>query len=93
MVELYYNYNGQVSSSDYRGIYVLTEKIKICDERVDIATLNSGDITEPEITGGYMIRHDKDNGQEKFTTSANMTGDFQYYDPDEYNLSSGQKKE
>lgn len=47
---------------DYKGVYVLLEKIKRDDERVDIAkldnTMNSGDA----LTGGYIYKIDKTTG-------------------------------
>ncbi len=40
---------------DYKGVYTLTEKIKRGKERVHITKLNQTDITEPAITGGYIL--------------------------------------
>jgi hypothetical protein len=46
-------------NSDYRGTYVLLEKIKIDQNRVNIAELQPGD-TDPEIiSGGYIWKKDK----------------------------------
>ncbi len=62
--------NGDVSMDDYVGVYVLMEKIKIAPGRVDIAELDSDDNTEPEITGGYIVKKDKfDGGDVTFNTS------------------------
>ena len=92
LVEVFFNQtNGNTSYADYRGVYVLMEKIKVSDNRVDIGSLNSGDTAEPDISGGYLLRVDKDNGQERFWTSANMIGGIQYYDPDETGLIGTQK--
>ena len=46
-------------NGEYRGIYVLTEKIKIDDNRVDIATLKPEDNSGDELTGGYILRIDR----------------------------------
>jgi len=43
----------------YKGIYVLMEKIKGDNNRVDIAKLNPEDIEGDELTGGYIIKVDK----------------------------------
>ena len=61
LVEVFVNNNGGKLnySSDYRGIYVLMEKIKIDDNRVDIAELSPNDNAEPDITGGYIWKKDK----------------------------------
>lgn len=98
-VEVFYNQDGgNCSYSDYRGIYVLTEKIKVSENRLDIGNLGPSDNTEPEITGGYILRLDKDynNEYEEFNTSANMVTNsegqgFQYYDPDQFTLTAAQK--
>lgn len=69
-VEVFFKQNGTgpLSYSDYRGIYVLTEKIKVDEGRVDIAKLEVCDNTmtnDPAIddaapiSGGYIIRKDK----------------------------------
>jgi hypothetical protein len=63
-VEVYANYNdGVLDSNDYMGVYVLMENIKIDDNRVDIASLNSTQNTEPEITGGYILKIDRTDGE------------------------------
>lgn len=59
-VEVFFNRNqGTVSMADYRGVYVLMEKIKRDKERVDVERL--GDLTtDPEkIKGGYIFKKDK----------------------------------
>jgi hypothetical protein len=43
------------------GVYVLMEKIKRDDERVDIATLQPDDIAGDELTGGYIFSVDRDD--------------------------------
>jgi hypothetical protein len=44
---------------DYKGLYVLTEKIKRDKNRVDIARLTPADTTMEDISGGYLLRIDK----------------------------------
>ena len=46
----------------YQGIYILMEKIKKNNARVDIATLNATDTSAIEITGGYIFKIDKTTG-------------------------------
>lgn len=61
LVEVIYNQDsGQaVSYNDYRGVYVLMERIKRGNNRIDIAKLNSL-VTDPAlITGGYIFRRDR----------------------------------
>jgi hypothetical protein len=42
----------------YQGIYVLTEKIKVDKNRIDIAKLTSEDNTGDDLTGGYVFKVD-----------------------------------
>ncbi len=51
-------------NEEYRGVYLLTEKIKRDAERVDIAKLNPEEISGDDLTGGYIIQIDRPDGQE-----------------------------
>jgi len=63
MVELILN-------DSYEGVYLLTEKIKVDANRVDIARLNPEDIEGDELTGGYIVKLDKvNNGDLSFTSN------------------------
>ncbi len=54
---------------DYMGIYILLEKIKVDKNRVNLARLSAEQNAEPEISGGYMIKKDKDSpGDYNFST-------------------------
>ncbi len=46
-------------NEEYEGIYVLMEKIKRDENRVDIANLKPEDISGDELTGGYVFKIDK----------------------------------
>ena len=50
---------GPVSASDYQGLYVLEEKIKVGKHRVDIDRLGPNDLKPPEVTGGYVLKIDR----------------------------------
>ncbi|MBN2456159.1 MAG: CotH kinase family protein, partial [Sedimentisphaerales bacterium] len=67
-----YNYNG-----DYIGAYILMEKIKRDKNRVNITKISSLDNVEPEVTGGYIIKHDRMDPEDTgfFTSRGNP------YDP------------
>ena len=52
-----------VLNGDYRGVYVMLEKVKRDDNRVDIATLNPNDVSGDDLTGGYIIKIDKWDGE------------------------------
>lgn len=76
-VELYMNTTGSVAAADYRGVYILMEKIKRDPARVDIAELTPDDNAEPEVTGGYILKKDRlDPGDTGFNTSKGQTLGF-----------------
>ncbi len=51
-----------VLNNAYMGVYVLMEKIKRAEGRVDIAKLKETDLKGDDITGGYIFKADKDTG-------------------------------
>lgn len=56
-VEVYLNLDNQpLSSADYQGVYLLTETLEIDKDRVNIKKLKEKDLTEPNITGGYLMQ-------------------------------------
>jgi len=55
LVELYLN-------DQYQGVYVLTEKIKRDQNRVNISTLNPDENSGDDLTGGYIVKLDKFDG-------------------------------
>lgn len=73
-------------NQDYRGVYVLMEKIKRDPYRVDIAKLNPDDIDGDQLTGGYIIRIDKGehagwySDYNKYMSNQKLY--LQYYYPD-----------
>lgn len=61
-VELYVNTDSdEVSEADYQGVYTFMENIKRGGDRVDVADMEIDATTEPEITGGYIFKKDKDD--------------------------------
>ncbi|MEO5960941.1 MAG: CotH kinase family protein, partial [Opitutaceae bacterium] len=70
-VEVFANTNADgLDLSDYAGIGVVTDRVKIGRDRIDIATLEPSDIAAPAITGGYVIKFDPlpDPDHYSFTT-------------------------
>ena len=51
-----------VINGEYKGIYILMEKIKRDNDRVDIAKLDFDDLLGDSLTGGYIIKFDKYTG-------------------------------
>ena len=82
-VEIFLNTSqDELSMADYIGVYVFMEKIKIGPNRVDIVGLDPDDVNEPEISGGYIVKKDKSDGDDQFirtsrghTLACQSTGD------------------
>jgi len=79
-VEVFFNQTAgsNLGWEDYRGVYILTEKIKRGNDRVDIAGLNptEGVFTNNPavddnsvISGGYIVRRDKASPEPNFNTT------------------------
>lgn len=51
-----------VINGSYKGLYVLQEKIKSDDNRVDIIKIGINDNSSPKVTGGYITKADKTTG-------------------------------
>jgi spore coat protein CotH len=76
-VELYVN-------SEYLGVYVFMEKVKRSKGRVDIAKLKPEEETGNNLTGGYIIKIDKNTGSNNsgwFSSHSNQT---QFFKPTEF---------
>jgi hypothetical protein len=86
-----------IVNNDYKGVYILMEKIKKDENRVNIATLKPEDISGDELTGGYIVKVDKiDPGfiygvdgwksipTPPYPNAMNIT--FQYYYPEAEDL-------
>jgi len=73
-----------VMNGAYLGIYVLMEKIKRDDNRVNIARLNPSEVSGDDLTGGYIIKIDKESGSgnggwSSSFTPPNRSGNQQIY--------------
>ncbi len=51
-----------VINGSYRGLYILDEKIKADDSRVDVIKIQPTDNALPELSGGYITKADKTTG-------------------------------
>ena len=78
---------GAVGTNHYNGVYVIAEKIKRADGRVNISRLDPEDTNAPAVTGGYLLSIDRvDPNERTFTTvgfpGVNMAGQgLIYVDP------------
>jgi hypothetical protein len=89
-VEVFYNADGNsVTSADYAGVYIFMEKIKRDVGRIDIAELGPSDISEPDISGGYILKIDRpDPGDNGFLTNIGLS--IEYFEPKEDEITSKQ---
>jgi|GEM_PF-1485085 len=88
-VEVYFNDNGgNLDDSDYWGIYVLTEKIKVDKNRVDIEKIDSTQNSSPEIEGGYILSLDRGKDFSTPYTTAHYTAPWTINSQVGYSLSS-----
>jgi len=79
-----------VLNNQYEGIYVIMEKIKRDNDRVDIAKLRVDEITGDDLTGGYIFRIDKgiyDGWYSEYNIyQSNNKLYFQFYYPSQDNI-------
>lgn len=69
-VELFLNRgNTDVDTTDYLGVYVLVEKLKISPDRVAIAPLEPDNLALPEISGGYLLKRDRFDANDQVLTT------------------------
>ncbi|NRA12761.1 MAG: CotH kinase family protein [Crocinitomicaceae bacterium] len=84
-----------VVDNDYRGLYLMCEKLKRDDDRVDIANLAFTDIAGDQLTGGYILRMDWLDDPQGFESNYySLSGDpmfFQYYYPKAINIHPAQE--
>ncbi|WP_323374178.1 CotH kinase family protein [Plantactinospora alkalitolerans] len=56
-VEVYLNLDAQpLAADDYQGVYLLVETLKNSPDRMNLQKLKKSDITEPAISGGYVMQ-------------------------------------
>ena len=70
-----------IVNGNYRGLYFLTEKIKVDKNRVDIAQMGEVDNQFPDVSGGYIIKADKLTGGD---VPAWTTPTFDYWQSVDY---------
>jgi hypothetical protein len=76
LAEVFLNTNGgDLDASDYAGIYILTDALRIEKKRVDFATLTPGDVSGSAVTGGYLLKFDVPAPEDfSFQTRRNYPG-------------------
>ena len=74
--EVFINSNGdEIDQADYAGIYAITDRIEIHQDRVGIEPLSPGDLSGSAVTGGYILKIDyKDAEEIGWVTNHGMPG-------------------
>ncbi len=67
--------------SDYLGVYAVMEEIECGDDRIDITRLDLDDLSEPEITGGYLFKRDRSGSGELGFWAGAAGGEFTFHYP------------
>ena len=89
-VEVYLKDNaGALTTGDYNGVYVLGEKIKVGDHRVDIDKLRPENTQPPYVTGGYLLSIDRSAPGTSPFWAGNAS--INYLDPDYFDITTPQR--
>lgn len=80
-------------NGDYRGIYVMMERIKRDVGRVNIQNLHEANNWGDSLTGGYIMKVDKLTGEVGMSWASNYNPEvlFQFHDPEYDELSNLQR--
>ena len=65
-----------IINDNYLGVYVLMEKIKRDDDRVDIAKLDRDDIYGDSLTGGYILKCDWGEGNTGWESTYSVESEY-----------------
>jgi hypothetical protein len=79
-------------NGDYRGVYVMMERIKRDNDRVVIEDVHVPNLWNDTLTGGYIVKVDKLTGEVGYSWESNYDNEvvFQFHDPEFDELNSFQ---
>lgn len=82
-----------VINGNYQGLYVLLERIKQDQNRVNIQDLHTPNTWDDTLTGGYIMKVDKLTGEVGYSWASAYNNEvmFQFHDPEYDELNSAQK--
>ncbi len=85
-----------IINGDYRGVYVMMEKLKIDANRINILKMTDTDSLAPNVTGGYITKCDKITGGDKIawsdSTNAIYWVDFIHESPEAFDVNPQQNR-
>ena len=82
-----------VLNGEYRGIYIVMERIKIDNDRVDLKDVHNPNQWNDTLTGGYIVKVDKLTGDVPYSWQSNYDNEvvFQFHDPEFDELNTFQR--
>jgi hypothetical protein len=71
-------------NDEYQGVYILMEKVKRDRYRINIAEIDSNDVAGDSLTGGYILKIDKMDGENigGWQSDSNIFYQYHYPKPD-----------
>ncbi len=85
-----------VWNGEYRGLYLLCERIKRDNDRVDIARLDEDDLQGDSLTGGYILRidwlDDFEGFESEFESQGGIPQHYHWYYPRAENIQEEQEE-
>ncbi len=87
-VEVFFNQgNNTLDYADYRGVYLLMEKVSRSKERTNLAKMNDSMSDPSLINGGFIFKNDKTPYESKINATSNAaipgsSRDYDIYDPE-----------
>ncbi len=89
-----------IVNGGYEGVYVLLERVKRDNDRIDISPLEPTDVSGDALTGGYILKIDKTDGAQvdgwysSYPSSTDQTSFpfYQYHYPRPSSISTEQKQ-
>ncbi len=82
-----------ILNGEYKGVYVLIEKIKRDKNRVDISKLKSDEISGDDLTGGYIIKIDKLTGNSGSFWQSELGGIYFQFEYPKHDTIAPEQKE
>lgn len=83
-----------IINNDYKGLYILMEKLKIDDNRINIVKMEPTDNSMPLLSGGYVTKCDKMTGGDQrawtLPTTKGWTVDFIHDSPEPTEITTQQ---
>jgi hypothetical protein len=80
-----------ILNDEYLGLYLLMEKIKQDNDRIDIAKISVEDNEGDNLTGGYIIKIDKFDGENVGIWYSNSGTPYQYHYPKSDEITQAQR--